>query len=111
MITEVLHHSDPRTRIAEVEAARTREIENLVRRGTWELALEEDEPDDANMLTGSFLLIMKDVETNTATFKARFVAHGIRDAESNQLVHDSTTARQSSVRLFVTLAFVMDFDV
>ncbi len=68
-------------------------------------------PDDANMITGSFVLTIKDVETNTPTFKERFVAHSNRDAEKNQLVHDSTTARQSSVRLLVDLASVMDFDV
>ncbi len=111
VITEFLHHCDPRTRTQEAEAVRTREIENLVRRGTLGLVLEEDLPDDANMITGSFVLTIKDVETETPTFRARFVAHGNRDAVKNQLIHDSTTARQSSVAVLVLLASVMGFDV
>ncbi len=63
-------------------------------------------PDDANMMTGSFVLTIQDAETDTLTFKARFVAHGSRDAEKNQLVLDSTTARRSSVSLLVALASV-----
>ncbi len=63
------------------------------------------------MATSFFVLTIKDVETNTPKFKARFVAHGNRDAEKNRLVHDSTAARQSSVKLLVALASVMGVDV
>ncbi len=67
--------------------------------------LEKDLPDDANMITGSVVLTIKDVELNAPTF------NDYRDAEKNQSVHDYTTARQSSVRLQVALASVMGFDV
>ncbi len=110
-ITEVLHHMDPRTRFLEANKARELEIENLVRRGTWEMVLEEDVPKDANMITGSFFVTFEDVETEKPTFKARFVAHGNRDSDKDQFVHDSTTVRQSSVRLLVAIAAIMGFDV
>ena len=48
-------------------------------------------------------------------FKARFVAHGNRDTEKNQLFHDSfhdsSTARQSSIRLLVAPVAIMGFDI
>ena len=43
-ITEFLHHMDLRIRTLEDEKAREPEIENLRRRGTWEISLEEDVP-------------------------------------------------------------------
>ena len=76
LITEVLHHNDPRIRSKEAEQARKKEIENLVRRGTWEIVLEEDIPPDANVISGSFVIAIKDVERDKPLFKARFFAHG-----------------------------------
>ncbi len=92
-ITEVLHHMDPRTRTRTLEAdkARELEIENLVRRGAWEMVLEEDFPKDANMITRSFVVTINDVETEKPAFKARFMAYGNRDSDKDQLVYDSTT--------------------
>ncbi len=40
-----------------------------------------------------------------------FVAHANRDGDKDQLVYDSTTARHSSVRLLVSMARIMGFDV
>ncbi len=73
------------------------------------MVLEEDVREDADMITGSFIATIKDVETDNPIFKARFVAHGNRDSEKDELVHDSTTARQISVRLLVAMAAIMGF--
>ncbi len=70
---------------------------------------EEDVPKGANVNTGSFVVTIKDVETENPIFKARFMAHGNRDSERDQLVHDSTTARQISVRLLIAMAAIMGF--
>ena len=110
-ITEVLHHMDPRARTLEADNARELEIENLVRRGTWEMVLEEDDSKGTNMITGSFVVTIKDVQTKKPTFRARFVAHSNRDSDKDQLVYDSTTVCQSSVRLLVAMAAIMGFDV
>ena len=83
----------------------------MVRRGTWELVLEEDAPSGSNIFSVSFVFAIKDVETDKPIFKARFVAHGHRDAEKHNLVHDSNNFRQSSVRLLMALAAIMGFDV
>ncbi len=39
------------------------------------------------------------------------MAHANRDSENNQLICNSTTARQTSARLLVALAAIMGFDV
>ncbi len=43
-LTEVLGHTDPRTRTTETDKTRELEIENLIRRGTWEMLLDEEVP-------------------------------------------------------------------
>ncbi len=45
------------------------------------MILEEDAPEDANVISGSFVIIVKDVETENPTFKARFVAYGSKESE------------------------------
>ena len=58
-----------------------------------------------------FVVTIKDIETNKPIFKARYVAHGHRDKEKKQLVHNSTTARQSTTRMMLALAAIMGFNV
>ncbi len=95
----------------QADRARKQAIENLVLRGTWEILLKEDVKHGSYIISGSFLIAVKDVETENPIFKARFVAHGHHDAEKQNLVHDSTKGRQSSVRLLIALAAIMGFDV
>ncbi len=94
-IIEVLHHTDPQIRTLEAKKTREFVIENLARRGTWEILLEEDVPKGANMNMESFVVTIKDVETENPIFKTCFVAHGNIESEKDQLVHDYTTACQS----------------
>ncbi len=75
------------------------------------MVLEEDVPKDANMITGSFVVTIKDVETGKPTFKARFVARGNRDSDKDQLIYNSRTILQSSARLLVAIAATTGFDV
>ena len=76
-----------------------------------ELVLEEGVPKGTNMIAGSFVVTTKDVETEKPISKARFVAHAIRESKKDHLVHNSTTARQSSVRLLVAITAIMRFGV
>ena len=43
-ITEILHPADPRSRSPEFQAAKKKEIEGLVKRGTWKIVVEDDVP-------------------------------------------------------------------
>ncbi len=95
----------------QADRARKQEIETLVRRGKCELVLKEDVPPGPSIISGSFMIAIKKVETDKPIFKARFVAHGRRDAEKHNRVYDSTNVRQSSVQLLIALAAIMGFDV
>ncbi len=77
LITEVLHHNDPRMRSDQADRAWKQEIEILIRRGIWEHVPEEDVPPGSNIISGSLVIAIKNVEKNKPIFKARFVVHGI----------------------------------
>ncbi|MEM6805931.1 MAG: reverse transcriptase domain-containing protein, partial [Bacteroidota bacterium] len=108
-ITEVLHSADPRAHGPLADEAKRTEIEGLIKKGTWKVVLKEEIPDDANILTGHFVITIKDVESDTPIFKARYVIHGHKDKEKDILVHNTTNLQQSSVRTIVALAAIMGF--
>lgn len=111
LITEILHPRDPRVKSSEATAAKKKEIESLIKRGTWTVVVEEDIPDDANIMTGHFVITIKNVETNEPIFKARYVIHGNQDDEKDILVHNSTTIRQVSTKIILCLAAIFGFRV
>ena len=112
LITEVLHHNDPRMRSEQADLARKRKInKNLVRRATWRNVLEEYVPPGSNIIHGSLIIVIKDLETDKPIFKAQFVAHGKRDAEKHKIGYDSTNISLCSVQLLIALAAIMGFDV
>lgn len=110
-ITEILKSSDPRTMSEEAKKARKKELEDLIRRGTWKVVAYDEIPKNANIMTGGFVITIKDTETDTPRFKARFVIHGNRDKDKNALVHTSTTVKHSSTRLLVALAACFGFRI
>lgn len=81
-ITEILTPSDPRTQSEEVKAAKRKELNGLIRRGTWKVVLHDEVPDKANVMICGFILTIKDTETDEPKFKARFVIHGHKDREN-----------------------------
>ncbi len=83
----------------------------MIQLDTWELVLKEDVPPGSNIISGSFVIAIKDVETDKPILKARFVSYGHRDAERHNRVHDSTNARQSYVGVLIALAAIMGFDL
>ncbi len=50
------HKGSPSLRSDEAEEARRKEMENLVRRDSWEVILEEDVPEDANVIIECFVI-------------------------------------------------------
>lgn len=58
-----------------------------------------------------FVMAINNIETDNPIYNARYVAHGHRDREKNELVHSSTTARQRSTRFMLSLAAIFDFRV
>ena len=111
LITEVLHPKDSRNLSEDALQAKRKEIESLIERGTWKVVLREEIPEGSNIINGRFVMSIKDVETNKPYFKARFVAQGHRDKEKSMLVHNTTTVRQSSIRILLSLAACFGFQI
>ncbi len=63
-------------------------METWVRRCTWEMILEEGGPKDLNVILGSFVVTIKDVETEKPIFEACFLVHGNKDSEIDKLAQD-----------------------
>ena len=110
-VTETLTPMDPRKDSPEFIAAKKKEIEGLLKKGTWKVVLQEEVPKDANVLNGRFVLTIKNKDTDDELYKARFVVQGHRDRDKKFLVHDSPNLRQSSIRLLVTVAAIFGFRI
>lgn len=110
-LTEVLSIRDPRSNSPEFMAAKQREIEGLVKRGTFEVVFKEAAPKGANIMDGRFVLAVKNKDTGAEIFKARYVVQGHTDKDKNLLVHSSTNLRQSSIRTITALAAIFGFRV
>ena len=110
-VTEILEPSDPRRNCQEAKAAKQKDIEDLIRRGTWKIIAHDELPENANILTGGFVITIKDTETDKPRLKARFVIHGNTDKEKNNLVHTNTTVKHASTRMLVALAACFGFRI
>ena len=106
-LTEVIHPSDPRA--AKFDSAKKKEIEGLIKRGTWKIVLRDEAPKNANILGGSFVLAIIDSYIEKEVWKARYVVQGHKDKLKTSLVHDVSTARQFSVKMLVGLAVLCGF--
>lgn len=80
----MLHPKDPRITSHEATEARRKEINNLAKRGMWKLVLESEVLPDANILTGIFIISIKDTETNNSYYKARYLVDGNQKKEKMQ---------------------------
>ena len=57
-IVEILKPSDPRSHSKEAKEAKLREIEGLINKGTWKVVIEDEVPENANILTGHFVVCL-----------------------------------------------------
>eukprot|EP00171_Calliarthron_tuberculosum_P009450 IDg9450t1 len=106
-MTEVIHPNDPRS--SKFGPAKTKEIEGLIKRGTFKVDLKSEMPDNPNLLGGRFVLSIKDEGSKREIWKARFVVQGYRDKMKTSLVHDISTARHHSIRMLIGLAAIFGF--
>lgn len=110
-ITEILEPSEPRINSEDAKIAKQKELEDLIRRETWKIVARDEVPEGSSIMTGGFVITIKDTETCKPRFKARFVIHGNMDTEKNLLVHTSTTVKHTSTRLLVALAACFGFRI
>ena len=108
-ITEIIKPGDPRE--SEFDDAKREEIQGLIERGTWEIVPKSSVQEGANILRGRFVLTIKDVGTDKQRRKARYVVQGYRDRMKTSLVHDTSTAKQSSVKILVGISAIYGFRI
>ena len=107
LLTEVIHPNDPRAQ--QFDKAKRREIEGLIERNTWKVVSRNEIPDISNVSNGRFVLAIKDSGTKRELWKARYVVQGQKDKMKLSFVHDTSTARQFSIKLLVGLAALFGF--
>ena len=110
-LTETLHPTDPRAMSPRFMEAKKREINGLMNKNTWKVIDQDIIPKNANILSGRFVLSIKNANTDEESYKARYVVQGHKDREKSLLVHNSTTVRQSSTRLIMALAATFGFRI
>jgi Reverse transcriptase (RNA-dependent DNA polymerase) len=110
-ITEIIDKKDPRTHDPRMEAAKRKEIQGLLKRGTFKVILKSEIPDGANVLGGRYVLSIKDTGTNREVWKSRYVIQGHRDQEKEIMVRSSTNIQQRSLRIVFALSGILGFKI
>ena len=108
-LTEVINPGEPRSRDPRFDETKRKKINGLIKRGTWKIVARNEVPENANVMGGRYVLTIKDEGTNTEVWKARFIVQGYRDKLKTSLVHDTSTARQYSVRIRIGIATIFGF--
>ena len=106
--TEVISPRDPRN--AQFGEMKRREIEGLLKRGTFKLVMKEELPEKPNIVPSRFVLAIKSVDGDEV-LKARYVLGGHMDREKRSVVHNATNLKQSSIRMPVALATILGFNL
>ncbi len=103
-ITEVINPGDPR--YENFEEAIKKEIDGLIKNGTWKVVCYDETPKDACVLSGRFVLAIKDEGTDKEIYKARFVVRGHRDKLKKYLVHDISVIKQQGIKMLIGIASI-----
>eukprot|EP00171_Calliarthron_tuberculosum_P003183 IDg3183t1 len=111
LLTERVPLSDPRATSTPFELAKREEIHGLVTRNVWHVVNRRDLPDSANIIGARFDLKIKNLGTDRAKAKARFVCQGFRDELKDFIVHSSPTLRQSSTKIILSVSAVLNYRI
>lgn len=110
-ITEVFYPSDPRAQTPECRAAIKMEVDGILSRGVFRKVKKTDIPRDANVITTRMVLSVKDIGTSDEKYKARVAAHGHKDRDKHDRVHNSPSVRPISLRLLLTSASIRRYRI
>jgi Reverse transcriptase (RNA-dependent DNA polymerase) len=106
---EVIRPSDPRASL--FDAAKQKEIQGLIERGTWKEVLKDEMPENPNIMGGRFVLTIKDPCTSKEIYKARYVVQGFRNKKKTSPVHDASTSKPQSTKLLIGLAAIFGYRI
>ena len=92
--------SDKMDQTEQCQVAIKKEIYGLMERGVFERVKRKDVTPNLNVLTTTIVLAVKDMGTENQKFKARVAAHGQKDSDKENRVHNSPTVRPVSLKFF-----------
>ncbi len=105
--TIVVHNrKDPRFNNAKIA-----EIQELIKKGTYEFVKESDIPANATILQSRFVLTMKNSDNPDQYFKARLVLLGHIDPDKPRVVNEAPTVLKSSIRFAIALIVSHGFNI
>ena len=110
-ITEIIVTGDPRYENSKMKDAIPKEIERLLKRGTFKIVVREKILHNSNILIGRFILAIKNPNTCEEIYKALFEVQVYFDRDKAFLVHASPNLMQESVRLLFAISSIMGFSV
>jgi len=91
------------------DEAKTTELRLLLAKGTYKFVHKEDVPKDAVVMESRFVLTIKEPDSTSPQFKARFVILGHKDPDKHRIVNEAPTVLRSSVRLLISLSRVYNY--
>jgi Reverse transcriptase (RNA-dependent DNA polymerase) len=107
--SEVIGPSDPIAAL--FGAAKQKKIQGLIERGTWKVVVQDEMPENPNIMGGRFVLTIKDSGTSKEIHKARYVVQSFRDKKKTSLVHEAPTSKQQSAKLLIGLAAIFGYRI
>ena len=109
--TKVIEGSDPRAQSELMNDVVNDEVSNLVERGTFTELKTNNLPDDENLLTARFAMVIKTDGEGRERYKARYIVEEHGNNMKNYLVHVSKTIQKPPRRQLLALASMHEFEV
>lgn len=109
LLVNLVPHSDPRANSSRFDESKKSEVEGLQRRQVWTVVSGDTLPADANIIGVRFNLTLKNYGTEREKVKARFMGQGYKDDMKDFIVHSTPTLRQSSTRIILSAAAVLNY--
>ena len=109
LMTQVIDQKDITTTSSKFCTAKEEEVNGLQKRETWQVIPKASLPHKANVLSGRFVLTLKNLGSADEKPKARYVSQGNCDREKAHMVHNITTLRQISTRIIVSVSVIKGF--
>lgn len=85
------------------------EVNELKDRRRWRVIMKHSLPLHPNIVRVRFFLTLKSAGMPGQKSKARYVAQGHRDQDKRHMVHNTTSLRQISTRIILSVAVIKGF--
>ena len=110
-ITKILEPGDKLNHSSIFQNAKRAEIQGINERNTWTVVDRNSIPRNSNIIGGRFANTLKNFGTSNEFPKARYVAQGHGDKMKPFVVHNTPTLRQTSSKLIVSCASLLNLRV